>query len=119
MICYTIPSLSFMMTNIYSVLTCDQYLDQEGKTMHPINQFPIIRHSFLLKVVKMMVMVVVIFGICWLPYHTYFIWSNIDPTINMSTHVQVRTEVFSRLSLSSKSSKINLDDGCLDIETVI
>lgn len=40
------------------------------------------------QVVKMMIMVVTIFGVCWLPYHTYFIVSNVDPSINHSPYIQ-------------------------------
>ena len=40
------------------------------------------------RVVKMMIMVVTIFGVCWLPYHTYFIVSNVSPSINHSVHIQ-------------------------------
>ena len=37
-----------------------------------------------------MIMVVVIFGVCWLPYHIYFIVSNTNPEINFSPYIQVR-----------------------------
>ena len=40
------------------------------------------------KVVKMMMMVVLIFIVCWLPYHTYFITANINPEINYSHYIQ-------------------------------
>ena len=38
----------------------------------------------------MMIMVVMIFGICWLPYHVYFIVSNAYPSITYSKYIQVR-----------------------------
>ena len=41
------------------------------------------------QVVKMMIMVVMIFGICWLPYHVYFIVSNAYPSITYSKYIQV------------------------------
>ena len=41
------------------------------------------------KVVKMMRGVVMIFLVCWLPYHTYFITANIWPEINYSQYIQV------------------------------
>ena len=44
--------------------------------------------SFSEKVVKMMMMVVLIFIVCWLPYHTYFITANINPEINYSHYIQ-------------------------------
>ena len=43
---------------------------------------------FWLQVVKMMMMVVLIFIVCWLPYHTYFITANIYPEINYSIYIQ-------------------------------
>ena len=43
---------------------------------------------FSVKVVKMMMMVVLIFIVCWLPYHTYFITANINPEINYSHYIQ-------------------------------
>lgn len=36
----------------------------------------------------MMVAVVVIFGLCWLPYHTYFIAVQVDPSIRMLPYIQ-------------------------------
>jgi len=38
----------------------------------------------------MMIIVVVMFAVCWLPYHLYFILSNLYPSINTSKHIQVR-----------------------------
>ena len=35
-----------------------------------------------------MMMVVLIFIVCWLPYHTYFITANINPEINYSHYIQ-------------------------------
>ena len=40
----------------------------------------------------MMMVVVTIFAVCWLPYHTYFILSNIYPEINTTKYIQVRAE---------------------------
>ncbi len=37
----------------------------------------------------MMIMVVLIFGVCWLPYHIYFIVSNVYPDINHHPYIQV------------------------------
>ena len=37
----------------------------------------------------MMIVVVIIFIVCWLPYHTYFITANIYPDINYSQYIQV------------------------------
>ena len=37
----------------------------------------------------MMIMVVVIFGVCWMPYHAYFIVSHLVPQINYSVYIQV------------------------------
>ena len=41
----------------------------------------------------MMMMVVLIFIVCWLPYHTYFITANIYPEINHSEYIQVGCKV--------------------------
>ncbi len=38
----------------------------------------------------MMIMVVMIFGICWFPYHVYFIVANAFPDINYSKYIQVK-----------------------------
>ncbi|XP_071443044.1 tachykinin-like peptides receptor 99D [Hetaerina americana] len=43
------------------------------------------------RVVKMMIVVVSIFAICWLPFHVYFIVSSLFPQINNSSYIQ---EVF-------------------------
>ncbi|XP_050308448.1 tachykinin-like peptides receptor 86C [Anthonomus grandis grandis] len=40
------------------------------------------------KVVKMFILVVVIFGICWLPYHSYFIYVYFDTSIIYSKYTQ-------------------------------
>ncbi|CAL4097464.1 unnamed protein product [Meganyctiphanes norvegica] len=40
------------------------------------------------KVVKMMVVVVIIFTVCWLPYHTIFILFNVIPEISHYAHIQ-------------------------------
>ncbi|KAG6458842.1 hypothetical protein O3G_MSEX011086 [Manduca sexta] len=40
------------------------------------------------KVVKMFILVIVIFGICWLPYHTYFIYTHFNPSILYMKYVQ-------------------------------
>ncbi|XP_071512799.1 tachykinin-like peptides receptor 99D isoform X2 [Panulirus ornatus] len=40
------------------------------------------------KVVKMMIVVVTIFAICWLPYHAYFILSNLVPEIAHTDYIQ-------------------------------
>ena len=41
----------------------------------------------------MMMVVVVIFVVCWLPYHSYFITANIYPEINYSEYIQVPSRV--------------------------
>ncbi|XP_052755906.1 tachykinin-like peptides receptor 86C [Galleria mellonella] len=40
------------------------------------------------KVVKMFILVIVIFGICWLPYHMYFIYTHFNPSILYMKYVQ-------------------------------
>ncbi|XP_067301410.1 neuromedin-K receptor [Pseudorasbora parva] len=40
------------------------------------------------KVVKMMVIVVVTFAICWLPYHVYFIMTSLDRKLSRSRWIQ-------------------------------
>lgn len=36
----------------------------------------------------MFILVIVIFGICWLPYQTYFIYTHFDPSILYMKYVQ-------------------------------
>ncbi|KPJ03698.1 Tachykinin-like peptides receptor 86C [Papilio xuthus] len=40
------------------------------------------------KVVKMFILVIIIFGICWLPYHSYFIYTHFNPSILYMKYVQ-------------------------------
>ncbi|KAG8230363.1 hypothetical protein J437_LFUL010575 [Ladona fulva] len=40
------------------------------------------------RVVKMMIVVVSIFAICWLPFHIYFIVTSVYPEINTSSYIQ-------------------------------
>ncbi|XP_063906741.1 tachykinin-like peptides receptor 99D isoform X2 [Zophobas morio] len=40
------------------------------------------------RVVKMMMVVVIIFAVCWLPYHLYFIVTSYFPEITNSTYIQ-------------------------------
>ncbi|XP_015910851.1 tachykinin-like peptides receptor 99D [Parasteatoda tepidariorum] len=40
------------------------------------------------KIVKMMIVVVVIFAVCWLPYHIYFLVAHHVPQITSATYVQ-------------------------------
>jgi hypothetical protein len=40
------------------------------------------------QVVKMMMVVVIIFAVCWLPYHLYFIVISYFPEITSSTYIQ-------------------------------
>ncbi|CAH2237957.1 jg4651 [Pararge aegeria aegeria] len=40
------------------------------------------------KVVKMFILVIVIFGICWLPYHSYFIYTHFNPSIMYMKYIQ-------------------------------
>ena len=42
----------------------------------------------MIQVVKMMMVVVMIFAVCWLPYHVYFIISWHEPAIHTSTYIQ-------------------------------
>ncbi|RUS84636.1 hypothetical protein EGW08_007608 [Elysia chlorotica] len=41
------------------------------------------------KVVKMMIIVVCLFVLCWLPLQTYNLWSTIDPDINMYPNIKI------------------------------
>ncbi|KAH8018653.1 hypothetical protein HPB51_009642 [Rhipicephalus microplus] len=45
-----------------------------------------IRH--LAHIVKMMIVVVVIFAVCWLPYHVYFLATHHHPEITQSEYIQ-------------------------------
>ncbi|GBP17386.1 Tachykinin-like peptides receptor 86C [Eumeta japonica] len=40
------------------------------------------------KVVRMFILVIVIFGICWLPYQSYFIYTHFDPSILYKKYIQ-------------------------------
>ncbi|XP_038223023.1 tachykinin-like peptides receptor 86C [Zerene cesonia] len=40
------------------------------------------------KVVKMFILVIIIFGICWLPYHTYFIYTHFNPSVLYVKYIQ-------------------------------
>ncbi|XP_050667628.1 tachykinin-like peptides receptor 86C isoform X2 [Leptidea sinapis] len=40
------------------------------------------------KVVKMFILVIVIFGLCWLPYHSYFIYTHFYPTVLYMKYIQ-------------------------------
>lgn len=42
----------------------------------------------LFQVVKMMIVVVVIFGVCWLPFHMYFIVTSYYPEITNFKYIQ-------------------------------
>lgn len=42
----------------------------------------------MIQVVKMMMVVVTIFAVCWLPYHVYFIISWHQPAIHTSDYIQ-------------------------------
>ena len=43
--------------------------------------------SFL-QVVKMFIVVVIIFAVCWLPYHVYFIYTYHDTEIRRQPYIQ-------------------------------
>ena len=61
-----------------------------------------------------MIVVVSVFGTCWLPYHIYFIYSNIDPRINHWAYIQVW--LFSyllRVSVFLKMPKLKFQLGWL------
>ncbi|XP_045765313.1 tachykinin-like peptides receptor 86C [Maniola jurtina] len=40
------------------------------------------------KVVKMFILVIVIFGICWLPYQLYFVYAHFNPSVMFMKHIQ-------------------------------
>lgn len=48
--------------------------------------FPTPRYHHL-QVVRMFISIVVIFGICYLPYHTFYVYSYFNPQISSSTLV--------------------------------
>ena len=43
---------------------------------------------FLLQVVKMMIIVVVTFALCWLPYHVYFIVTGLNKHLSKWKYIQ-------------------------------
>ena len=40
------------------------------------------------QIVKMLVVLIVIFGVCWLPYHVYFLYSYHFPEIRSLPYIQ-------------------------------
>ena len=42
----------------------------------------------LFQIVKMLAVLVLVFGICWFPYHGFFIYSNMDPKILELPYIQ-------------------------------
>ncbi|RWS03528.1 tachykinin-like peptides receptor 99D, partial [Dinothrombium tinctorium] len=53
------------------------------------------------KVVKMLIVVVVIFAICWLPYHCYFLYSYHSPEVANKQYVQHVYLAFYWLAMSN------------------
>ncbi|RWS04044.1 tachykinin-like peptides receptor 99D, partial [Dinothrombium tinctorium] len=51
-------------------------------------QISSIKSKKILQIVKMMIFVFLIFAICWLPYHVYFILLYHFPQINQLSYVQ-------------------------------
>lgn len=56
-----------------------------ARFVHLYSTFPI---PCLLQVVKMMMVVVLIFAICWLPYHIYFIVQSYVPELTNEPYIQ-------------------------------
>ncbi|KAF9809001.1 hypothetical protein SFRURICE_012108 [Spodoptera frugiperda] len=48
----------------------------------------IFNNMFLQQVVKMMIVVVVIFAVCWLPFHVYFLVTSYYPDVVNYPHIQ-------------------------------
>lgn len=59
------------------------------------------RIYFCSKVVKMMIVVVTIFAICWLPYHIYFIVTSHMPELTKSPYIQDVYLAFYWLAMSN------------------
>ncbi|XP_022705660.1 tachykinin-like peptides receptor 86C [Varroa jacobsoni] len=53
------------------------------------------------RVVRMLVVVVMIFGVCWLPYHLYFIYTYLDPDVTYTTWAQPLYLVIYWLAMSN------------------
>ena len=52
------------------------------------NHLILIYLSPFLQVVKMMIVVVIIFGVCWLPQHVFFLVTNKNEALSRYVHVQ-------------------------------
>lgn len=53
------------------------------------------------RVVKMMIVIVLIFGICWLPQNTLILWSDIDPSITSNAYIQHVYLIFYFIAMSN------------------
>lgn len=54
-----------------------------------------------IQVVRMFIVVVMLFAICWLPYHAYFVYQFIDKDVISSKHVQHIFLAFYWLAMSN------------------
>ncbi|RZF36506.1 hypothetical protein LSTR_LSTR008841 [Laodelphax striatellus] len=53
------------------------------------------------KVVRMFIIIVSIFGICWLPYHSYFLYMHFNRSVQYSSYVQHMYLLFYWLAMSN------------------
>lgn len=83
MITYVIPMMSLVIT--YSLMSRVLW-GSKGIGEETDMQKESIRSKQ--KVAVMLMTVVLLFAICWLPYHVYFLYTHIYPDINYSLYIQ-------------------------------
>ena len=71
------------------LLLQDKHLE-DPQALQIFTTFVLNWSSFVLQfqIVKMLVVLILIFGVCWLPYHAYFIYSYHYPSVRRMNNIQ-------------------------------